>query len=141
MIDCCLDLLQKGFPAGQGSIVVRCGERGCLWVNGSDLTPRTLPAWHRSDAAEGDPESHLRVVDPTGAGNAFLGGFCIGLLDEPDIAAAERVAQAAMFGLVSASFAIEQVGLPVLSHLAGEELWNGDSVTRRLEALKKRERR
>lgn len=50
---------------------------------------------------------------------------------------------AALYGAVSASFMIEQLGPPTLTTAsssesgggAGEELWNGDSPARRLAAL------
>jgi sugar/nucleoside kinase (ribokinase family) len=49
------------------------------------------------------------VVDPIGAGNAFCGGFLSGWVYKKDL----RLA--AIRGAVSASFAVEQVGLPRLS--------------------------
>ncbi|KAF4967562.1 hypothetical protein FSARC_4947 [Fusarium sarcochroum] len=57
-----------------------------------------LPAFYDS----GSP----MVVDTTGAGNAFLGGFSIGLQATKD------PQEAAILGSVAASFALEQVGLP-----------------------------
>lgn len=81
-------------------------------------------------AAEGS-----RVVDPTGGGNAFLGGLAIGLARGVGLEAACR------WGSVAASFAIEQVGMPVLTSAVGNdgmntgqaELWNGESVMKRLD--------
>jgi ribokinase len=52
------------------------------------------------------PAIPTAVVDTTGAGNAYVGGFLIGLADGDD--PAEAGARAA----VSASFAIEQFGVP-----------------------------
>jgi hypothetical protein len=42
-----------------------------------------------------------------------------------------------LFGTVSASFIIEQEGLPAMTHTPTEE-WNGDQPLRRLDALRKR---
>jgi fructose-1-phosphate kinase PfkB-like protein len=67
-------------------------------------------------------------VDPTGAGNAFLGGLAMGLRDSSD-----DPVVAAIYGQVAASFAIEQVGLPTISGEGEDELWNGVSVEDRLK--------
>ena len=67
------------------------------------------------------------VVDPTGGGNAFLGGFSIGL------ARGQPILEAVAWGSVAASFAIEQVGTPVLGKDEdGKEVWNGVNVDERL---------
>ena len=58
-----------------------------------------IPAYHQS--------SEL-VVDPTGGGNTFLGAFAVAL------ARGKGMEEAARWGNVAASFAIEQVGMPVL---------------------------
>lgn len=77
------------------------------------------PAYHTNSS---------KVIDPTGGGNAFLGGMAVGLARGRGLEAACRM------GSVAASFAIEQVGMPILeSDEAGRELWNGDSVQGRLE--------
>jgi hypothetical protein len=46
---------------------------------------------------------------------------------------------ATLYATVSASYIVEQMGLPTLSHSGCEE-WNGDSPSRRLEELRLRER-
>src|SRR5579859_4349672 len=48
-------------------VVFRCGKHGCLVA--TKEMKKWLPAYHQS------PE---RVVDPTGGGNAFCGGYCAG---------------------------------------------------------------
>ena len=45
-----------------------------------------------------------RIVDVTGAGNAYCGGFLVGLAETGDLG------QAGRYGAVSASFAVEQFG-------------------------------
>jgi hypothetical protein len=77
-----------------------------------------IPAYHQ-DAS--------KVVDPTGGGNAFLGGLAVAL------ARGKKLEEAARWGSVSASFAIEQVGMPTLGTDAeGREVWNGVRVEERL---------
>ncbi len=74
-----------------------------------------------------------KVVDPTGGGNAFLGGLAIAL------ARGKGLEEAARWGSVSASFAIEQVGMPVLGQdEQGREVWNGARVDERLEEFERR---
>lgn len=86
---------------------------------------RWIPAYH-ADAA--------RVADPTGGGNAFLGGLAVAL------ARGRSLEEAAAWGSVAASFAIEQVGTPVLARdpATGAETWNGVNVYDRFEEFKTR---
>jgi hypothetical protein len=110
---------------GKGGIVVRCGKDGCV-VSRQEM--RTwMPAYHQS--AE-------KVVDPTGGGNGFLGGLAIGLVRGGQSGIANLV-EAATWGSISASFAIEQVGMPTLGHDGVRETWNGVVVEERLAAFKK----
>lgn len=85
-------------------IIIRCAEHGCyvLPTPAAGDTPvgTWLPPYHGQESAH-------KVVDPTGAGNAFLGGVAMSLLQsESDFVLAAR------YGSVSASFAVECVGLP-----------------------------
>ena len=85
-----------------------------------------LPAVLGEDEAE-------RVVDPTGGGNGFLGGLAVAL------ARGKELQEAAAWGNVAASFAIEQVGMPVLGKDEnGRETWNDCLVEERLEAYVKK---
>ena len=52
------------------------------------------------------PAVPTAVVDVTGAGNAYGGGFLVGLASGAD------PVEAALMAAVSASFALEQFGLP-----------------------------
>lgn len=115
----------------QGAIVVRAGKEGCyVEVPASPSRNRPsqscwLPAWHTSDA---------KVVDPTGGGNSFLGGLAAGLV-RTDF----DVVQSAIWGGVSASFCIEQVGVPALTFDEdGRERWNGEHPLQRLRDLMQR---
>lgn len=86
-----------------------------------------------AETAEGDTQNgsgkKLEVVDPTGGGNSFLGGFTVA------IARGKSLDEAAAWGNVAASFAIEQVGVPVLGQDdEGRETWNGVRVDDRYAA-------
>jgi len=83
-----------------------------------------LPAFHAFNAPE--------VVDATGAGNAFLGGFSIGLQTKLN------VVEASSYGSIAASFALEQIGLPSRKSCGDKETWNGDNVASRLEVYRAR---
>jgi sugar/nucleoside kinase (ribokinase family) len=50
------------------------------------------------------------VIDPTGAGDSFAGGF-LGYLDKRRTQAGRDVRRAAVYGSVMASFAIEDFGI------------------------------
>ncbi|KAI2469872.1 Ribokinase-like protein [Annulohypoxylon bovei var. microspora] len=85
---------------------------------------RWIPAYH-TDAA--------KVVDPTGGGNTFLGGLAVAL------ARGKSLEEAAAWGSVAASLAIEQVGTPALAKDdEGNETWNGVRVHERFEDFKTR---
>ncbi|KAK6343470.1 hypothetical protein TWF730_011059 [Orbilia blumenaviensis] len=105
-------------PDRNGPVIVRAGKEGCYirFKEGS----KWLPAYF------GEKNS-AQVVDPTGGGNCFIGGLAIGLVRTSD------VVLAASYATVSASFAIEQIGMPVLSHTEKGELWNGVDVQKRLK--------
>ncbi|MCJ1245783.1 hypothetical protein MMC30_002987 [Trapelia coarctata] len=134
----CSELLDHGFNKGHGAVIVRRGENGCYIA--SRHRHISIPAYHQpmsETPAEEGSRWRQRVVDPTGGGNTFLGGFCVGLLDE-FAAGTDRLEDAALYGSVAAGFAIEQVGMPKLSHRDdGQELWNGEAVEDRLSELRK----
>lgn len=119
----CNQLLARGIgPTNDGAVVVRAGKEGCFVAS---LNKRKwLPAYHQDSS---------KVIDPTGGGNGFLGGFAVGLVrNEGDFI------EAARWGSVAASFCIEQVGVPTLRTLIStktctDELWNDESVFDRLE--------
>ncbi|KAI1756953.1 Ribokinase-like protein [Xylaria castorea] len=74
-----------------------------------------------------------KVIDPTGGGNTFLGGLAAAL------ARGKNLEEAAAWGSVAASFAIEQVGMPTLGYDdEGRETWNGVRVDERFEEFKTR---
>jgi sugar/nucleoside kinase (ribokinase family) len=124
----CDQWLQSGIGSErQGGIVVRAGKDGCLVARQGFR--KWIPAYHQS--AE-------KVIDPTGGGNGFLGGLAMGLVRGGATAGVENLEEAARWGSISASFAIEQVGLPVLSRNPQGETWNNVLVEDRLLEFKQR---
>ncbi|KAF2731510.1 Ribokinase-like protein [Polyplosphaeria fusca] len=124
----CDEWLQSGIgPGRQGGVVVRAGKDGCLVAHPG--VRKWIPAYHQSAD---------RVVDPTGGGNGFLGGLAVGLVrcgTEPGV---QNLYEAALWGSVSASFAIEQIGMPALSHDAQGERWNDVRVGDRFSEFQSR---
>ncbi|KAH9077447.1 hypothetical protein EDB83DRAFT_1710581 [Lactarius deliciosus] len=142
-------------PSGTGSVVIRSGSLGvyvasrsqpgtwidAYWrteervvdVTGDSLHPKM--GWRPAL----DPRAYhisLRLSRDQGAGNSFLGGLAAGLvLTNGD------VFEAALYGTVSASYTVEQLGLPKITWASGDvrnEEWNGDSPWVRLHELKAR---
>ena len=92
--DAAIEFARHGPPV----VVVKVGDRGAL-VYERDRDRRThIPAYPAD------------VVDTTGAGDTFCGGFMVGLLSTGD------PVRAAQFGTVSASFAIEDYGALCVLH-------------------------
>ncbi|KAI7189418.1 hypothetical protein KC363_g4982 [Hortaea werneckii] len=102
---------------GTGCIVVRAAEHGCLMLS-KQHGAVWIPSYYSST-------SHM-VVDPTGAGNAFLGAFAIGFQETGSYI------EAAKYGQVAASFVIEQVGLPTKFGHGDREIWNNCNARERL---------
>ena len=128
----CNELLSKGFGMKPSAVVVRRGERGCYVA--TNTRHSWWPAYHKPyDELKAKERTTWtqKVVDPTGGGNAFLGGFSMGLIRDPN-GGISQFEQAAHWGAVAASFVIEQVGMPKLTLAAdGTELWNGESAISR----------
>ncbi|KAK3380140.1 Ribokinase-like protein, partial [Lasiosphaeria ovina] len=88
---------------------------------------RWIPAYYQPAAIDGP------VVDPTGGGNTFLGALAVAL------ARGKPVEEACVWASVAASFAIEQVGVPMVGRdRDGNETWNGVRVEDRLEEFRRR---
>lgn len=121
-------LLSRGIgPTNDGAVVVRAGRDGCFVATLNNR--QWLPAYHQDSSI---------VVDPTGGGNGFLGGLAVGYVRNDG-----DVVEAARWASVSASFCIEQVGVPKLRTVIStltctDELWNNESVFDRLEEFRGR---
>lgn len=107
----------------QGAVVIRAGKHGSLTMD-KLIKPLWLPSFYGNNSRQ--------VVDPTGAGNTFLGGFMTGWDCFHDLR------KASIYGNVAASFALEQIGLPVLEADGDHEVWNGDQVIHRLQDYESR---
>jgi cytidine kinase len=99
------NLVQAGqdiLKLGPEFVVLKKGEHGCLLFQGSDVA--ALPALPAA-----------RVVDPTGAGDSFAGGFCGYLcasrLHQPRL---HDLVRAAAYGTCVASFTIEDFSVSAL---------------------------
>jgi sugar/nucleoside kinase (ribokinase family) len=121
------EFLARGVgTTNDGAVVVRLGREGVLVASLDER--KWLPAYHQDST---------RVVDPTGGGNGFLGGFAVGLVRT------QNVVEAARWGSVAASFCIEQVGMPTLTTVVStstctDELWNDESVDDRHKEYRER---
>jgi sugar/nucleoside kinase (ribokinase family) len=97
-------LLEKGPKL----VVVKKGEHGALLLSQDFVC--VVPAYPSET-----------VVDPTGAGDSFGGGF-LGHLDKTDSYAEEDIRRAAVYGSVLASFTIEKFGIDRLRILTSDEI-------------------
>ena len=139
-------LLASGIGQSKSGIVTdRAEEAGCLiaspqrpfaWLPPFYEHPTVSQTAAQLGDSDNTPGGNLksRIVDPIGTGNAFVGAFTIGLLKTGS------PVEAAMYGNVGASFALEQIGLPKFETNGEEEveLWNGVEVEARLLEYKQR---
>lgn len=131
-------LLTSGFGNKPCAVIVRLGAEGCYVAQ--TFRHISMPAYHGNSNEDKVKTRGKIVTDPTGAGNAFLGGFCAGLFDESKISGLTDFEAAASYGTVAASFVVEQVGMPKRSYdeCTNEELWNGEGAYDRLIEYVKR---
>ncbi|PQE32003.1 pfkB family kinase protein [Rutstroemia sp. NJR-2017a WRK4] len=101
-------------------IVVRCGEEGCCVWSRKEKRWMWIEAFH---------QDKRKVVDATGAGNAFLGGFAVGWKGS----GGDEVV-GCVVGSVAAGVICEGLGVPKLDlREDGDESWNGLVSRERLE--------
>ncbi|KAL8807720.1 MAG: hypothetical protein Q9182_000531 [Xanthomendoza sp. 2 TL-2023] len=144
----CRDIVEPTNSLPGPIAVVRLGEKGCFVAQPGQEYIKLAPYYeqicetsidpterHRTDLTTQLSESSGNVVDPTGGGNAFLGGFAIGLQE----CGRSDIKGATVYGTIAASFAIEQVGVPTIGRSAsGEETWNSVMVQDRLTEFRMR---
>ncbi len=92
-IDDELEIMRRLLADGAKVAALRMGELGSLVARQGDAEAHSVPAVRVAD-----------VVDQTGAGNAYCGGFLVGYCREGDIA------MAGCYGAAAASFTLEHVG-------------------------------
>ncbi|KAK8101889.1 hypothetical protein PG999_012263 [Apiospora kogelbergensis] len=158
------DVVADGDAGWGGIVAVRYAEKGCVVCFCDDAATDTARKPHVATF----PPYHVyqdRVVDATGAGNAFLGALAVTLAaaDASQSTGEERtqrgmaaaalpargdtravLMEAIVRASVVASFAIEQIGFPrrvTVGDGDGEERkeqWNGDTVSKRYVAFAER---
>jgi sugar/nucleoside kinase (ribokinase family) len=98
-------LVRRLTDAGTSIVTLRMGPEGSL-VYARSGASHLKSAMH---LAVHVPAVPTNVIDPTGAGNAYCGGFLVGYILTGDVLTAAR------YGAVAASFLVEQVGLPEIN--------------------------
>jgi sugar/nucleoside kinase (ribokinase family) len=141
-------------PNGDGCLAIRAGKDGSYAY--SKDRKIWLPAYHQPDA----PGS-TAVLDPTGAGNSFLGALAQGMVTagrepfkviESVLSPSESWTKAMkawgnrqdlplalICATVAAGFVVEQIGVPQISAAGnGKELWNQSEFTERVRLYTQR---
>ncbi|KAE8554422.1 hypothetical protein EYB25_002961 [Talaromyces marneffei] len=142
-------ILESGIgPEKKGALVIRAGKDGS-YSYAKGQKGLWLPAYHQSES-----DQVSKIVDPTGAGNSFLGALAQGMISkdrEPcqimdDILAKSdnwnkiknkwgnngQIPQALICATVAAGFVVEQIGVPTIATTNGYETWNGTGFSERL---------
>jgi hypothetical protein len=141
-------------PNGDGCLAIRAGKDGSYAYSKDQKI--WLPAYHQPDA----PGS-TAVLDPTGAGNSFLGALAQGMVTagrepfkviESVLSPSESwrkamkawgnrqdLPLALICATVAAGFVVEQIGVPQISAAGnGKELWNQSEFTERVRLYTQR---
>ena len=99
---------RKLLDIGMASLVVKRGEYGvALFQRDFTFAAPAIPV--------------VDVIDPTGAGDSFAGGF-MGYVSASGDASPETIRRATIVGSVMASFTVEAFGLERLAHLAPDDI-------------------
>ncbi|GMQ80831.1 MAG: PfkB family carbohydrate kinase [Rhodothermia bacterium] len=101
---------------GPKILVIKKGEHGALLFN--DESVFSVPAYPLED-----------IQDPTGAGDAFMGGFAGYLAAQKDFSS-DALKQAVVFGSAVASFTVEAFGPDRLFEI------DGPAISKRIEAFR-----
>ncbi len=99
---------RKMMDFGMGAVVIKRGEHGVMMLHNDSLF--VAPAMPLEN-----------VVDPTGAGDAFAGGF-MGYLGATGDLSADGLRRAAVIGTVMGSFAVESFSLDRLASLTKQDI-------------------
>jgi sugar/nucleoside kinase (ribokinase family) len=106
---------------GPSILVLKKGEHGALVFNRDFLFGCVA---HPAE----------NVVDPTGAGDTFAGGF-LGYLDKTGLITPREIRRAAVYGSVMASFTIEDFGIERYRTLTGRDVRARYAEFKRLEVF------
>ena len=93
---------------GPWFVIVKKGEHGCLFINGDTLFP--APAYPMEE-----------IVDPTGAGDSFAGGF-MGHIARKNSVNLNTMKEAVIYGNVMGAFAVEGFGVEKLLSIAKQDV-------------------
>ncbi len=111
----------KIIEMGPPVVVIKKGEHGALLMTGDEMF--TAPAY--------PVES---VYDPTGAGDAFAGGF-LGWIAKTQEHSFENLKRAVIYGNVMASFCIEKFSVDAIKDLNGSDIENRVKTIRDLSQI------
>ena len=115
---------------GPKSLVVKHGEYGATAFFG----PKSFLGLDKTHPFRAPALPLAEVVDPTGAGDSFAGGFFGYIASQPELTPA--VFKRAMFyGGVMGSFTVERFGTERLQHLTREEIEERFAIFRELTHL------
>lgn len=101
---------RKVLELGPAFVIIKKGEHGAVLVHGDGVA--VVPAYPAEDS---------QVVDPTGAGDSFAGGF-MAYLERTGSHEFSDLQAAMAWGTVTASFTLESFGLDGLRGLSIEQL-------------------
>ncbi|KAG6543181.1 hypothetical protein Mapa_015430 [Marchantia paleacea] len=109
-----LDLIDRLVELGAEVVSLRRGPLGCVVHRADTGETWDVPAFHGvirgllqvSEDKQIEEAGIIGVIDPTGCGNSFCGGFLAGWVQSHDILTA------ALCGSVAASFMVEHEGIP-----------------------------
>jgi sugar/nucleoside kinase (ribokinase family) len=101
---------------GPSSLVVKHGEYGATLFHGASANGERAKHTFRAPALPLE-----EVVDPTGAGDSFAGGFFGYLASQPELTPA-AFRHAMFYGSVMGSFAVERFGTERLQQLTRKEI-------------------
>jgi Sugar kinases, ribokinase family len=148
-------ILDSGIgPNGDGCLAIRAGKEGSYAYSRDQKI--WLPAYHQPDVS-----GSTAVLDPTGAGNSFLGALAQGMVTagrEPFKViqsvlspseswskamkawdARQDLPLALICATVAAGFVVEQIGVPQISVAEnGKEMWNQSEFTERVRLYTQR---
>ena len=107
--------------AGPDILVIKKGEHGAvLFLDGTIFCAPALPLEN--------------IVDPTGAGDTFMGGFA-GHLAQSDEIDADALKRAVIYGSAMASFCVEEFGPNNLLDLTDEDIEERVGIFRTLSEI------
>jgi cytidine kinase len=107
LIKCAKQIIIISF--GPRLVIIKKGSNGALFLNSDDVII-SFPAYPIED-----------IVDPTGAGDSFAGGF-IGYIAERNNTSVNTMKEAIAYGIVLGGFAVEGFGVQKLLNITKEDV-------------------